>query len=510
MLVTKSEETIYIAILAVLVLIVLLSIAAIIYLIKSRQRKYILQKANDEAKEIKMNILAQAKQEAASIKLNAENDAKYISEEVSLEQKNLKIKKEKFYKELDLLGEKEEVLINEKLRLKELKIELELERKNIQSILESKANLTEKEIKEELFNIVETKYLNELSNRVKEFENNLNKKAQERASKILIDAMQSCHIDITNEKNTTFFELENDSWKGRIIGKEGRNIKTFQSYGGVDIVIDETPNRIAISSFNPIRREIAYLTLQELMKSARIHPATIEEQLILQEEKLEKHCYEIGLETLSNLNIDDLPQEIVTLIGKLKYRHSYGQNALQHSAEVGIISGKIAQEMGLDQKTALKAGLLHDIGKAVDFEKEGSHVTLGVKILKKYGIDNIIINAVEAHHNEVEKETYYAEIVAIADAMSAARPGARNNDIEDYFARMQEIEDVCLKQEGVLKAYVLKSGREIRVMVNPGIIDDYSMAKLSYALKEKIEQVNKTPGDVYITIIREKRETIRI
>ncbi|WP_338985446.1 ribonuclease Y [Spiroplasma endosymbiont of Diplazon laetatorius] len=510
MLVTKLEENIYIALLAILSSIIIASIAVIIYLVKSRQRKYILKKANDEAKEIKMNIIAEAKSQEASIRLNAENEAKYIREEISLEEKNLKIKKEKFYQELELLSKKEESIIEDRMNINKTKKELEIERKKIQMLLENTASLSEEEVKEELFNIVENKYLFDLSNKIKTFEENLNKNAQQKASRILIDAMQSCHVEVTTEKNTTFFELEDESWKGKIIGKEGRNAKTFQSYGGVDIIIDDTPNRITISSFNPIRREIAYLTLQELLKTARIHPSTIEEQLIIQEEKLEKRCYEIGLNALNSLNIDDLPDEIVTMIGKLKFRHSYGQNALQHSVEVASISKRIAQELGLDEKIALKSGLLHDIGKAVDFEQEGSHVTLGVRVLKKYGIEEKIINAVESHHNDVEKETYYAEIVAIADAMSAARPGARNNDSEDYFARMKELEDICLSQEGVLKAYVLKSGREIRVMVNPSIIDDYNMKKISYKLKEEIQKINKTPGDIFITVIREKRETIRL
>ncbi|QHX36501.1 ribonuclease Y [Spiroplasma sp. BIUS-1] len=510
MLVTKIQEHIYIAILSVVIILLILSLAVIVYLLKSRQRKYILQKTNDEAKNIKMNIIAEAKQQAASLRLNAENDVKYIQEEIAIEQKNLKVKKDKFYEDLDVLNEKEQTLLKEKIRINELKKELEIERKKIQSILEDSSKLTEKEVKEELFNIVEKKYLGELNSKIKDFEETLKKNSQQKATKILIDAMQSCSVEVTTEKNTTFFEIENDSWKGKIIGKEGRNIKTFQAYGGVDILIDETPNRITISSFNPIRREIAYLTLQELTKTARIHPASIEEQLIIQAEKLEKHCYDLGLKTLTDLNIDDLPDEIITLLGKLKFRHSYGQNALQHSIEVGTISKRIAHELGLDEKIALKSGLLHDIGKAVDFEQEGSHVTLGVNILKKYDIENIVINAVESHHNDVQKETYYAEIVAIADAMSAARPGARNNDAEEYFARMQELEDLCLEQEGVTKAYVLKAGREIRVMVNPSVVDDYNMKKLSYTLKEEIQKINKTPGDVYITIIREKRETIRL
>ncbi|AGR41967.1 ribonuclease Y [Spiroplasma diminutum] len=510
MLVTIIWEYIYIAILTFVLIILTGLIGFVIYLLKSRRRKYILKKANDESKEIKMRIIAEAKSEAASIKLNVENEAKYIREEIFLEEKSLRDKKLKFFEELEELSKKEETLVEEKININKIKKQLELEKNRVQSLLEETSNLTEEEIKTELFNIVENKYLNELSNKIKDFEKELKKNSEQKACDILIDAMQTCHVEVTSEKNTTYFELEHDSLKGKIIGKEGRNIKTFQSYGGVDLIIDDTPNRITISSFNPIRREIAYLTLTELLKSTRLYPATIEEQLILQEEKLDKHCYQIGLETLKELKVDDLPDEIISMVGKLKFRYSYGQNALQHSIEVANISRRIAIELGLNEKIALKAGLLHDIGKAVDFEKEGSHVTLGVEVLKKYGIENNIVNAVEAHHNDVEKESYYAEIVSIADTLSAARPGARNNDTQEYFARMQELEEICLNQEGVLKAYVLKAGREIRVMVNPTIVDDYSMNKILYNLKENIKKINKTPGDIYITIIREKRETIRL
>ncbi|WP_339021474.1 ribonuclease Y [Spiroplasma endosymbiont of Atherix ibis] len=508
MLVTNLEENIYIAVLTILILFLSITIGFIVYLVKSRRRKYILQKIKGEAKKIKMNIIAEAKAEADFIKLNAENEIKYIQEKILLEENDLKVKQLKIYEELNDLTKKEEFIIEDKINLNKKIKELEIERKKILLLLENISNLTEEEIKNEIFSLIEKKYLSDFSKKIKNYEENLIRNSQMKASKILIEAMQSIHIEITSEKNTTFFELENDSWKGKIIGKEGRNIKTFQSYGGVDIIIDDTPNRITISSFNPIRREIAYLTLQELLKSARIHPATIEEQLILQEEKLEKHCYEIGLNILEDLKIDDFPIEIITMLGKLKFRHSYGQNVLQHSIEVATIAKNIAKQINLDEKIALKSGLLHDIGKAVDFEKEGSHVTLGVNILKKYNMDNIIINVVESHHNDVEKNTYYAEIIAIADAISAARPGARNNDSEDYFIRMKNLEDICLKQNGVLKAYVLKSGREIRVMVNPNIIDDYSMKKLSFKIKEEIQKINKTPGDIYITIIREKREII--
>ncbi|AUB31387.1 ribonuclease Y [Spiroplasma floricola] len=510
MLVTNLKENIFIAFLTILIVFLSIAIGFIVYLVKSRRRKYILQKIKDEAKIIKMNIIAEAKAKADFIKLTAENETKYIQEKILLEEKNLKLKQVKIDEELSSLSKKEEFIIEDRINLNKKRKELEVESKKILLLLENISNLTEEEVKNEIFTLIENKYLSDFTNKIKKQEENLARNAQKKAIKILIEAMQSVHIEVTSEKNTTFFELENESLKGKIIGKEGRNIKTFQSYGGVDIIIDDTPNRITISSFNPIRREIAYLTLQELLKSARIHPAAIEEQLILQEEKLEKHCYDIGINILEDLKIDDFPSEIVIMLGKLKFRHSYGQNVLQHSIEVAIIAKNIAKQLNLDEKIALKSGLLHDIGKAVDFEKEGSHVTLGVNILRKYDMDNIIINAVESHHNDVEKNTYYAEIIAIADAISAARPGARNNDSEDYFIRIKNLEDICLKQKGVLKAYVLKSGREIRVMVNPNAVDDYNMKKLSFKIKEEIQKINKTPGDIYITIIREKRETIKL
>ncbi|AGR40965.1 ribonuclease Y [Spiroplasma taiwanense] len=510
MLGTEFWENAFIVAVTLLIVIIVVLCTIILYLILSRQRNNILKKINDEGKRIQMKIIADAKAEAAILKLNLENEMKVKNESLLLLEKELKNKKDELYLEIDEINKKEQDFINEKVELNKLKKQFELGKKNIQILLEEISGMSFLEAKKELLDLVESRYLKDLSEELKKAEENLKYQSYKRASRILIDAMQKSVVEVTTDKNTTFFEIEDDSWKGKIIGKEGRNIKTFQLFCGVDIMIDDTPNRIWISSFNPIRREIAYLSLTELVKSGRIQPATIEEQILIQTEKLEKSFLEIGYKTVSDLKIYDLPEEIVYLLGKMKFRHSYGQNALQHSLEVARFSSYIAGQLNLDENIALKAGLLHDIGKAVDFEVEGTHVKLGVNILKKYNIDNLIINAVEAHHNDVEKESFYAEIVAIADTMSAARPGARNNDANEYFSRMKQLEDTCLGVEGVLKAYVLQSGRQIRVMVNPSIIDDYKLKKLAIILKQKISSINKTPGEIVITLIREKRESIKL
>ncbi|AKX34427.1 ribonuclease Y [Spiroplasma litorale] len=506
-----SRDEAYIMIIVILFLIVISLTIILIVLAHSRRRKYVMEKAKDEAKEIKLRIIAEAKKELAQIKFEANNEIQNHKNELSIKEQQLDMEREEILMKLDDLNSSKKFLLEEKININNLRNDLLLKEKKLFSLLEKVSGLTKEQAKKELLKYIEDNYFLDLSNTIKEKENLLKYKSKEEATKILINAMEKCNIEVTTDKNTTFFELEDDSWKGKIIGKEGRNIKTFQMYCGVDIIVDDTPNKIMISSFNPIRREIAYLVLQELVKIGRIQPASIEEQVIIQSEKLEKVFEETGFKVVEDLNLlNKIPNEIISFLGKLKYRQSYGQNALQHSIEVARISSEISSKLELNKDIALMAGLLHDIGKAVDFEEEGSHVSIGVEILKKNNIDEVIINAVHAHHGDIEKSSVYAEIVAIADAISAARPGARNNDAKEYFIRMEELEQTCLSEEGVSKAYVLQSGRQIRVIVNPNIVDDYNLRKLIIQLKDKISKINKTPGEITITIIREKRESLKI
>ncbi|AKU80075.1 ribonuclease Y [Spiroplasma turonicum] len=506
-----SREETYIMVIIILMLILIALVISITVLLNSRRRKYVIQKAKDEAKDIKLKIIAEAKHEASQLKFEAKNKLHLRENELLFKEQQIETQHNEILLKLEDLNSNKQFILEEKININNIRNELLLKEKKLVSLLEKVSGFTKEDAKNELLNFVEENYFLELSEKIKEKQEMIRFKSKEVATKILVDAMQKCNIEVTSDKNTTIFELEDDSWKGKIIGKEGRNIKTFQLYCGVDIIVDETPNRIVISSFNPIRREIAYMSLKQLIKIGRIQPASIEEQIIIQSEKLEKNFDETGFKVVEDLNlINKFPNEIIKLLGKLKYRQSYGQNVLQHSIEVARISKEIASKLDLNKETALIAGLLHDIGKAVDFEEEGSHVSLGVEILKKYNMNNIIINALHSHHDDVEKESVYAEIVAIADGISAARPGARNNDAKDYFIRMDELEKVCLSEQGVSKAYVLQSGRQIRVIVNPNLVDDYHLKKLIINLKDKINKINKTPGEITLTIIREKRESLKI
>jgi ribonuclease Y len=304
-------------------------------------------------------------------------------------------------------------------------------------------------------------------------------------------------------------KIEEDELKGRIIGKEGRNIRAFEQYGGVDIIIDDTPNLVQVSSFNPIRREIAVRALKKLIEDKRIQPARIEQELIIQEQIMDDNILEIGHSVVDELKINDMAPELIYLIGKLKFRTSYSQNVLAHSIEVAKLSGEIANELNLDSNLAIRAGLLHDIGKAIDFEQGGNHVLLGTNVAMKYGENALVVNAIAAHHEDEPKTSIYAEIVAIADGISASRPGARNNLLEDFLKRMNEIERICNEVPGVVKTYALQSGRQIRVIVNPTDVSDYDLIKLTEALKEKIRTNVIIPGDVTLTVIRESRETLK-
>jgi ribonuclease Y len=317
--------------------------------------------------------------------------------------------------------------------------------------------------------------------------------------------MQKYATQIVTTSTIARIPIPDDEMKGKIIGKEGRNIRAFEQYGGVDIIIDGAQNSISVSSFNPIRREIAIRALKSLMEDGRIQPVRIEEALIEEERKIDEIIEEAGDETIRELDVYDLNDDIKIMLGRLKFRTSYNQNVLQHSIEVAKISAAIAAELELDEGIALRCGLLHDIGKAVDYEQDGSHVVLGVKILKRANMNPIIINAVEAHHDDAKKETLYAEIVAIADAISAARPGARNNSVEDFFIRMDDIEQHLRNIDGVKKAFVLQSGRQIRVMVDPVAVNELEFVEVSRKVHEVLKAVAKIPGEIVITVIRESR-----
>lgn len=501
----------FIATLVVLITLTASLVVCIVYLKYSKNRRQMIKKALDDAKKIKMNALADAKAEAAMIFLESENNLKLHKEEINIAEMEIAKRKHQVYNEIERINIRESQVLLKDANNSKLEIELNYKIDDAIKIMEDISGLSVKDIEVRLKDYTEKILAAELDTLVKNKEEEAKKSIKENARSLLIDAMEKYNIDVVVEKTTSIIKLDSEDYKGRIIGKEGRNIKVFEQYGGVDIIIDEVPNTITISSFNPIRREIAVRALNSLIKDGRIQPQKIEEALIYEEQRLDEIIMDTGKEAAKSLGIFDLNIELIKLLGKLKYRTSYGQNALQHCLEVGSIAGTLAAELDLDPYLAKKAGLLHDIGKAVDFEQEeGSHVSLGVQVLKRIQEDEIIINAVAAHHGDTEKTSHYAELVVIADTISAARPGARNNNVQDFFVRMDELEKVVKAVDGVLNAFVLQAGRQIRVIVDSDIVDDTNLNIVSKEIQRKVKETTKTPGETVITVIRERRTVLKV
>ena len=331
------------------------------------------------------------------------------------------------------------------------------------------------------------------------------KEVDKKAKNLLVNSMQRYSNDVTNIQTVSTIQLPNDDMKGRLIGREGRNIRTIEAVTGVDLIIDDTPEAIVISSFDPFRREIAKLTIETLIKDGRIHPTRIEEIYDKTCKDMNARVVELGNDTLIELGLTKFDPELVTLIGKLNFRTSYGQNALQHSKEVAHLSGLIAAELGENINLAKRAGLLHDIGKAIDYEIEGSHVDIGVDIAKKYKEDKVVINSIASHHGDSDAKSVIAVIVQIADTLSAARPGARNDSMENYVKRLEQLEEIGNGFNGVEKTYAMQAGREVRVIVKPDEVDDLTSFKIARDIKEKIEAEMQYPGTIKITVVRETR-----
>jgi len=412
------------------------------------------------------------------------------------------------------LSEREEIieaqtqnLYHQREIIKNIKLEYHQKIDQIILELEKIAGMSRPEAKAVLFKKLEEELSLEFNKIIKNHEYNLKLKAKEMANNIVADAIERYASNFIVDKSISYIKLPNEEMKGRIIGKEGRNIKSFELTAGVDVIIDDTPETIQISSFNPIRREIATRALEDLIKDGRIHPIRIEEILKFHEQELNETFKIDGKNIIDELKLTDFAPELVSYIGRLKYRTSYGQNVLLHSFEVAKMAGLMAAELGLDINLAKRAGLLHDIGKAADYELEGSHVYNGVLLAKKYGENEIIINAIHAHHGDVPKNNIYSCLVSAADTLSAARPGARNNSLAEFITRIKEIEDLCKSIKGVEKAYAVQAGRQIRVIVDPNIISDFDAHTLARTVKQKLEQIITIPGDIHITVIREVRAT---
>ena len=406
-----------------------------------------------------------------------------------------------------LLEEKENNIILKQKEVQDEKDKVEELRKEQLEQLEKIASFSKKEAKELVMKRVEEMMNLEVASYIKEREAEAKLEADKKAKDLLVSSMQKYAGDVAGEQTVTVVTLPNDDMKGRIIGREGRNIRTLEAVTGVDLIIDDTPEAIVLSSFDPLRREIARVTIESLIKDGRIHPTRIEELYDKVSKDMKAQIIEHGEAALFELGITKVDPELVELIGRLHFRTSFGQNVLQHSIEVGHLAGIMAAELGENELVAKRAGLLHDIGKAIDHEVEGSHVELGRDLAKKYKESDVVINTIESHHGDVPATSIIAELVAIADALSASRPGARNDSVENYIKRLQELETIGSDIAGIDKTYALQAGRELRVIVKPDEVDDLTSHKIARDIKNKIEEQLQYPGTIKVTVIRETRAT---
>lgn len=472
-----------------------------------QEAKRIIEEGSKVAEQKKKEALIEAKEEILKSKNELDKEIKDRRNEVSRLERRCVSREESLDRKLDQLEKKDESL-NQKIKEYEDKT-AEVEQIKVQQTekLEELSGLTAESAKELLIAQVEEQARFEAAQKLIEIEAQLKEDAEEKARNIIALAISRIASDQVAESTVSVVALPNDDMKGRIIGREGRNIRAVETATGVDLIIDDTPEAITISSFDPIRREVARLTLEKLVSDGRIHPTRIEETVEKAKREVESRIKQAGEKAVFETGIHGLNNELVKILGRLMYRTSYGQNVLNHSVEVSYIAGIIADELGVDGTLARRAGLLHDIGKAMTQEVEGSHVQIGVEIAKKYKESKDVIHAIEAHHGDVEPRTVTAMIVQAADAISAARPGARREDIENFIKRLQKLEEICSGFDGVDKAYAIQAGREVRVMVKPEEVNDQSMVLLARDMAKKIEGELKYPGQIKVNIIRESRAT---
>ncbi len=472
----------------------------------------LLEESNSKAENIVRQANLDGKQQVYEMKLQAEKELKDQRNKIQQTENKLLRREDNLNFREENLGVKEKKL-DEKTKLAEDKLnnisrmEQDLQKKINDQILvlEKVAGMNQEEAKKELMDAVSKKCEKDIAAYLHEQDEIAQEKAADNARNIIATAIQRYSQEETIERTVSVVSLPNEDMKGRIIGREGRNIKAIEQATGVDLIIDDTPDVITVSCFDPIRREIAKQSLEQLMKDGRIQPGRIEEVINKVTRELDENIQKIGEEAVFKLGINRLNRELTKLVGRLRYRYSYGQNVLEHSMEVATFAGIMAAELGLNQQLAKRAGLLHDIGKAVDFEQEGSHVDLGAKLAKKYGENSIVVNAIESHHGDVPADDIIAVLVAAADTLSAARPGARYESMENYIERLEQLEKIATSYDGVDKAYAIQAGREIRVMVQPDKINDETMFKVAHDIKDRIENEMTYPGQIKVTLIREVR-----
>ncbi len=481
---------------------------------KSRQQKAdkVLKDAETKADHIIKNAQLDGKQAANELKQEADKEIKERKNELSQQENKLLQREQSIDRRDAQLSTKEQTLDERdetlKLRAREYdKKEANLDSKldSVITELERVSQMSMQEAKDELFARVESKISKEITAYIKNKEDEAKEQVDAQAKELLGLAVDKWAQEVATERTVSVVALPNDEMKGRIIGREGRNIRTLEQLLGVDLIIDDTPEVITISCFDPIRREVARLSLEALVKDGRIQPGRIEEIVEKCKKEVDDSIAKAGEEAAFKLGLPRINKELLNYVGRLKYRTSYGQNALEHSMEVAYLSGIMAAELGLDQNLAKRAGLLHDVGKAADFEMDGSHVEIGAHLCKKYGEPDVVINAVESHHGDVPMKYVISNLVQAADTLSAARPGARSEVLENYIKRIEKLESICNKYDGVLQSYAMQSGREIRVIVIPEKVDDLAAAKLARDIKDRIENEMTYPGQIKVNVIREYR-----